>query len=149
MHLKPSHRHLSEAHDPCDPAQPWLDFGRWLAGETAADSAAFSDFGPRIPSFAALAERHFRDLVSYAVHGNALELRQAMHRRFIQAIHLAFGAEDLPDLAIHQPPHIFDLVRNLRADFDLPSERSEKQESFSRGLPPSPVALWRAPRGCP
>lgn len=147
MHLKSNPSRPSGERDLRDTAQPWLDFGRWLAGETAADGAAFSDFCQRIPSFAAIAERHFRDLASYAVQGNALEFRRAMHRRFIQAIHLAFGAEDLPDLAAHQPPHLFELVRNLRADFDLLPERSEAPQSFFRRQTAPSAAMGSAPRG--
>lgn len=108
-----------EERDPRDAAQPWLDFGRWLAGEVSNDEPACAALSQKIPSFAGIAARHFRDLAPYAAHGNSLELRHAMHRRFIQALHLAFGPEDLSELAARQPAHLFHLIEHLRADFDL------------------------------
>lgn len=145
MHLKPDHRRPSEERDSCDAAQPWLDFGRWLAGEVALDEANAADHSQRVPSFASIAERHFRDLVPYAAHGNSLELRRAMHRRFIQALHLAFGSEDLNDLAASQPLHLVQLIEHLRADFDLLPERSDAAECSARfAFPASTPVRHRA-----
>ena len=137
--MRPSqncHRPLSEERDFRDTTQPWLDFGRWLAGEKAGDETSGSQ---GIPSFARIAERHFRDLVPYAEHGNSLELRRAMHRRFIRAMHLAFGSEDLPELAARQPPHLFDLIEHLRADFDLQLEQAASPSPRLVSEPPAGV----------
>jgi hypothetical protein len=129
--------HPSQERDPRDAAEPWLDFGRWLAGEATADECAMSGISRRIPSFAGIAERHFRDLAPYAAQGSShsLELRHAMHRRFIQALHLAFGPEDLNDLAVRQPPHLFRLIEHLRADFDLLPEKTETAVRFAPATP--------------
>ena len=125
MSPKLNRHHPSQERDPRDAAERWLDFGRWLAGERTADEPAAADFSRPVPSFAGIAERHFRDLVPYAEHGNSLELRRAMHRRFIQALHLAFGPETLNDLAVHQPLHVFRLIEHLRAErVDAGAERA-------------------------
>jgi hypothetical protein len=124
MYPNPNRSHPRAERDPHDTAQPWLDFGRWLAGEISADQAAACGFVQGIPSFAGIAERHFRDLAPQAPHGNSHDLRRAMHRRFIQALQLAFGSGELDDLAAHQPPHLLRLIEHLRADFDLLPERA-------------------------
>jgi hypothetical protein len=135
MSPKLNRHHPSQERDPRDAAERWLDFGRWLAGERTADEPAAADFSRPVPSFAGIAERHFRDLVPYAEHGNSLELRRAMHRRFIQALHLAFGPETLNDLAVHQPLHVFRLIEHLRADFDLLAEQPDQAPAFGRFSP--------------
>lgn len=133
MHLKPSHP-PTEERDPRDAAQPWLDFGRWLAGEPPFDQSGWAGSPAEIPSFAGLAEQHFRDLAAYVPTGNPLELRRAMHRRFIRALHLAFGSESLPDLAARQSSPVFRLIEHLRADFDLLAEPMEFTGSSLRHL---------------
>jgi hypothetical protein len=135
MHLKLNRSPASEERTPHDAAQPWLDFGRWLAGETSPDKPVVPAFARTVPSFAEIADRHFRDLAPFAAQEtstNSTELRQTMHRRFIRALHLAFGPEDLNDLAARQPPHLFHLVEHLRADFDLLPEKSALAEPSGR-----------------
>lgn len=125
--------------DARDASQRWLDFGRWLAGENLPDDCTQGDSPSpdrASPSFTRILDVHFHDIAWDALrsegHGpldhfpGGLEwqatrvgTRYAMHRRFIAAVHLAFGPEDLSDIAARQPAHVFHLVKHIRADFGL------------------------------
>jgi hypothetical protein len=54
-------------------------------------------------------------------------------------VHLAFGAEDLRDIAIAQPSHVFRLVEHMRADFGLLPFAPLSWDDASRLLHGSPV----------